>query len=118
MSTVHISPAAHGKKAGDCGHVDYYIHRNPASVGRVQQISKYIHICEYIHHHSNHLHTHIRRGKGLLAFPETGEGFYLSCSYQQYHIHQTLQGGWVLMRTIKKQEIKPSKERNAFSVLA
>lgn len=111
---MHISSATHGKKAGDGGHVDDYIHRHPASEGCVQQISKYIHICEYIHHHSNHLHTHTHRGKGQLVFPDTGGGFHLSCSYQRYHIHQTLQGSWVLMRTIKRQEIEASKERNLF----
>lgn len=68
----------------------------------------------WIHPSPQQSPTHTQWGNGLLVFPDTGGGFHLRCSYQRYHIHQTLQGSWVLMRTIKRQEMKASKERNLF----
>ncbi len=61
VSTVHSSSATHGQKAGDGSHVNYYVYRNSAFVGRIQQVSKNIHICKRIHHYSNHLHKHTHK---------------------------------------------------------
>lgn len=88
---MHISSATHGKEAGDCSHVNHYVHRNFASVARIQQVSENINICKHVHHHSDHLHAHTKKHteettNGVSASCSEG-GSNLSSSYQQIYNH-------------------------------